>query len=877
MSGVARVEGGNLRPRNRIYREAFGLAWVRENMPGGELRRQRKAFWRGALRTGLVSAAVLAAVSTLAVLAANSAKTARLAQREAVRQRAAAQGQAAEAKRQSLRAEAQAGEAKRERNAANGARLAEKTTSGKLRVALAQQEKLRKEAQAQTNLARRSATDADRQRGRAEAQTRLVTQGKEALQGELYTTRIGTFQALWDKGDWDGLKALLGATSTYPKRGWDWAYWKRTATLAMEGPLAADMPLNLVAVEGGRTLLGHQRWIDAGGLHDRGFLLDAQTGKRIRTLWSSNGSIQDFVSFAVSRNGRWLLRGEGSRRIMRDLVRGTSRALALTDEAPGVTISDDGTRLVTQSSVTTQTNDPKHAWQMTVRDGLSGQARSTFAYASPIVGFLRISPDGRRALLGYRDETNRRAGVAEVDLADGRVVGTYVLPVPPEVKDMRYAPIYGCFLSGGSDVALSVPGQTAVFERGKETPRLVIETGSANETPRANALDVTPDGRWLLVLNDFHAQVWDLTTERIAYRLPAGRARFSFDGRRIYTFGNRLRAIDWQAAAPFRDVALKPGTNSLFALTDRGGVTRLDHDRSDYWSDGSNQTSVSLLDLTGAVVARLPKIGAPPPGNATPWRSDLKPVPVPKAWSKFALSVSRDGRRAAYIDDKGGLHVWTGGAAPVATIPTEFRSASSGVTVQGPEGPVKQRPITIHPTVLISPDGRLAYCGVRLGKRRQIWDLTARRKLRDWTDPASRYGIDAARWTDASDGLLTIGGGALWIEDPRTGVRREIMRPFSSNERYAVSPDGRLIATTVEDRIEVRSTKMGRELFTLPVDRKGVTLDGGGEANLVSDLRFTPDGRSLVALFWDDTLRVFTVAPYPGAGARASIWSVLGR
>lgn len=66
MSGVARLDHGRLTIRNRIYREVFGPAWVRENMPGQELRRQRRAFWKGVLRTGGVATAVVCAIGGLA-------------------------------------------------------------------------------------------------------------------------------------------------------------------------------------------------------------------------------------------------------------------------------------------------------------------------------------------------------------------------------------------------------------------------------------------------------------------------------------------------------------------------------------------------------------------------------------------------------------------------------------------------------------------------------------------------------------------------------------------------------------------------------------------------------------------------------------------
>lgn len=77
LSGMMRSEGNRLFVRNRIYRHVFNRAWVRENMPGQELRRQRRAFWLGVVRTGTISAAVLAVIGGLAW---NNARLARLAE-----------------------------------------------------------------------------------------------------------------------------------------------------------------------------------------------------------------------------------------------------------------------------------------------------------------------------------------------------------------------------------------------------------------------------------------------------------------------------------------------------------------------------------------------------------------------------------------------------------------------------------------------------------------------------------------------------------------------------------------------------------------------------------------------------------------------------
>ena len=47
LSGITRVDNGCLRVRNRVYERVFDREWVKSNMPGAELRRQRAAYVRG--------------------------------------------------------------------------------------------------------------------------------------------------------------------------------------------------------------------------------------------------------------------------------------------------------------------------------------------------------------------------------------------------------------------------------------------------------------------------------------------------------------------------------------------------------------------------------------------------------------------------------------------------------------------------------------------------------------------------------------------------------------------------------------------------------------------------------------------------------------
>ena len=83
LSGIARVETGRARVRNRVYERVFDRDWVRANMPGAELRRQRAAFWRGVLRSSAIAAVGLLILGALATVAVRQSREARVLASEA--------------------------------------------------------------------------------------------------------------------------------------------------------------------------------------------------------------------------------------------------------------------------------------------------------------------------------------------------------------------------------------------------------------------------------------------------------------------------------------------------------------------------------------------------------------------------------------------------------------------------------------------------------------------------------------------------------------------------------------------------------------------------------------------------------------------------
>ena len=67
LSGIVRINDGEFRISNRIYKHVFDKAWVVEHMPGAELRRQKREFWRGVIRTAAVAVIVIGIIAGLAV------------------------------------------------------------------------------------------------------------------------------------------------------------------------------------------------------------------------------------------------------------------------------------------------------------------------------------------------------------------------------------------------------------------------------------------------------------------------------------------------------------------------------------------------------------------------------------------------------------------------------------------------------------------------------------------------------------------------------------------------------------------------------------------------------------------------------------------
>ena len=73
LAGVVRLDARGMAVRNRIYAHVFDDAWVEQNLPDAELRRQREAFRLGVLRTASLATLILALVGALGLYAQRNA------------------------------------------------------------------------------------------------------------------------------------------------------------------------------------------------------------------------------------------------------------------------------------------------------------------------------------------------------------------------------------------------------------------------------------------------------------------------------------------------------------------------------------------------------------------------------------------------------------------------------------------------------------------------------------------------------------------------------------------------------------------------------------------------------------------------------------
>lgn len=237
----------------------------------------------------------------------------------------------------------------------------------------------------------------------------------------------------------------------------------------------------------------------------------------------------------------------------------------------------------------------------------------------------------------------------------------------------------------------------------------------------------------------------------------------------------------------------------------------------------------------------LPSGKAPPVASTKPepagfgtgpaqWSVEADPLPEPIDWPG-RIKVTLPSRVKIY---------WPATPSPyVAVYHDDFRKGGCAVFDLSKNrklpGGIAGRIRDIGPWAVcaLSPDGK----HLAVPSRRNnvvVYDMTS-------GEVASELSTAAEHVAFASPGVLLLLGSSLWIHDLKQGKNlHEIL--VSSGENLAVSPGGRYVAVSANDRVSVYEIKTGEE-----VGQVKMKIDSPFGA---SDLKlaFSPDGTALAAV-----------------------------
>ena len=730
----------------------------------------------------------------------------------------------------------------------------------------------------QRDLARQNAGEAGRQRA-------LALRGQESLRAELYENAVEAASLQWEGNDRAATAASLDAVKDRKDRGWEWGYWNRLSRAEYTlQKLNAEWPVQTFVPSEGAAIIAYDEFSAR--------TVDPETGRTIRELWRvpepkdldawKRATIYNFSRTSFSANGRWAVRRDANGDfVMQDVLGGTSHPVALPKTGyQSFSISDDGHRVASIQSPTVGM-DPANAPRLSLWDGRTGETVPFRAPAPPLAGTGTLTPDGRAFRVAYQNAAQGRFGMAEYDYTTGETRHVYALHVegaPPAGSSLTITFV----ITRDGSVVVAHGARVGVFDPGRSEPRLLL-----NSRTERTRLSPSQDGRYLLTSNSPTRVIgrnekadlnllWDLRTGDLVAEVPDHGTLIGGDRIMLASHNGDLEGIDWRATLPYREVRInQPSSPPLpsdgsaarsfntyhFRLLSNGTVVQERHWARPMAKSSnliSSIVSYNFYDPEGRLRGRYPETGElslEADANLSlgdrwiiSWSEkdgfQVRSVPdgrLVRTLTDFNTSwpdISRDGRRAADVDETGVLRIWEGGPRPVRSVPTGL----SMVRFAGND--------STHAYVALSPDGeRVLVKDQAHGYR--IWDRSTLRRLASVVGT----GFLNAEWSPSGRSLLLQRDhSALDRLDPSSGTATTILPRSSKFPIWAMSPDDRLLAVTVGGEVEIRAARTGRRLFALSTVRDP---GPGTVPTPVIGLAFSDDGRRLYVLYYDGVLRTY--------------------
>jgi WD40 repeat protein len=867
LAGVVRRDGRQLVVRNRLYREVFTAAWIKEHNP--------EDFWKRygpVLKWAVpvsVSAVLVAGVMTALALEARRQSLMARQQTELAKR---AQRRALVQENQATRQERLAKEAEARAKASETMALARERDTQRALLQLRQSQRQERQAltiaEEQRQRAEQEAVVARKQRDRAEQQTLLARS-----QTALASLRAQVAQALNLLPTTERASGLVLAMDAWARSQSEPATWGASAAALLQAWLGAQ-EMNLLkngqlvtamayspdskviasGSEDGRvrlwdanrglviheTIVGKKnvilslafspdgKVIASGGRDGKIRIWDAKSGAPIGSsigeheLDGDRHDLNGVFSVKFSPNGRTIASGGGDGTVrLWNTKSGAALGLPLKGHQGGVlslAYSPNGRTIASVGK-----DGTLRLW-----DAKSGAALSPPLMAQegfhPImlpkfVNSVAFDPEGRTIITGANN-----GRVRLWDAVKQVPIGKPLLSGGDSVKSIAFSPDGRLFVSGSADGTIRLWDVNSAFQRATSTldfdDSMVFRLIRGHAAPVSSVV-ISPDGSRLASGSDDQTiRIWELP---IYHELAPNRAREPsaevipplpsigqiFKNERSFTFGNVL------------SVNYSPNGRKIISFSIDGKLR--------FWDSVSG--SAIGAPLRGPVSIE-EQVAFSPDGRLIASSAHVRTIQLWDAKSGTAIGAllrghegsvrsvafSPDGRVLASGADDGTVRLW---------------DAKSGSAIGAP---LKGHADWVH-SVAFSPDGRLIASGS--GDRTvRLWDAKSGVAI-----GVPLKGHEARVWSVAfsPDGRLIASGsndGTVRLWDGKSGVA--IGAPLRGHEggvwSVAFSPDGRLIASGGRDRtVRLWETRTG-----IPV---GTPL--GMDWSEVRSLTFSPDGNQI--------------------------------